>query len=293
VVNRRQTLRRLLILPPVRVSLGDFSQELLFDLSEGGLSVYGRLASLGRRNFPVKFRLPGDETPITTRGEVAWTARNRTGVKFVDLPQASRLQLKYWMATKLPAAPPYPADSKISSRRRMFRSSLTDPVAGWSANHLRKAALILPIVASVVLIGLAWSHARLKSAQEQKNKAEKASAGLLEAGEAATEDHVPSGQASAGTSVARNGVSPTATSNSAATRGFVLQVAALGRERNAEDLSSSLKKKGFPVIVSRSPTDALYRVVVGPYPDVSSAIRVRNQLKAQDIDGFVRPWTAQ
>ncbi len=130
----------------------------------------------------------------------------------------------------------------------------------------------------------------MKSAQEQKNQAENASAAVSEP---TTEDHVPSGQASAGTSEARNGVSPTTTSNSVLTRGFVLQVAALRRERNADDLSSSLKKKGFPVIVSTGPTDALYRVVVGPYPDVSSAIRVRNQLKAQDVDGFVRPWAAQ
>jgi cell division septation protein DedD len=84
-------------------------------------------------------------------------------------------------------------------------------------------------------------------------------------------------------------VSSPATSHS----GFVLQVGALARERNADDLSSSLRQKGFPVIVSRSPTDALYRVVIGPYQDVSSAIRVRNQLKGQDIDGFVKPWTAE
>jgi len=87
--------------------------------------------------------------------------------------------------------------------------------------------------------------------------------------------------------------SPSVTATPALARGFVLQVGALKRGRNADDLSNFLKQRGFPVMVSKSPTDALYRVVVGPYPDISSAVRVKNDLKAWDVEGFVRPWTPE
>jgi cell division septation protein DedD len=65
------------------------------------------------------------------------------------------------------------------------------------------------------------------------------------------------------------------------------------QERNADALSNSLKQRGFPVIVFRHTTDPFYRVVVGPYPDMSSAVRVKNELKAQNFEGIVRRWVPE
>jgi len=296
VVNRRQSLRRLLILPPVRVSLGDFSQELMFDLSEGGLSVYGRLASLGRRSFPVKFRLPGDENPITTRGEVAWTARNRTGVRFVDFPSFSRSRLRNWLATKLPPALPYPADYKSGWVRRASVLGLPDRALAWLPNRLGRPALVLGLFLGVFLIGAGLGHFPWRAVQKDRPESgtdilpqthmPEISGQVLAAQPPTSAPSVPS-QASPQTA------SPSVTATPALARGFVLQVGALKRGRNADDLSNFLKQRGFPVMVSKSPTDALYRVVVGPYPDISSAVRVKNDLKAWDVEGFVRPWTPE
>ena len=296
MVNRRQSVRRLLILPPVRVSLGDFGQELMFDLSEGGLSVYGRLASLGRRSFPVNFRLPGDENAITTRGEVAWTARNRTGVRFVDFPSFSRSRLRTWLATKLPPAPPYPADYKSGWIRRGSILGLADRALARLPNRLGKPALVLGLFLGAFLIGAGLGRFPWKAVHQ--DEPESGSDILPQTHVPEISDQVlaaqpPASAPSVSSPAPPQTVSPSVTATAALARGFVLQVGALKRGRNADDLSNFLKQRGFPVIVSKSPTDALYRVVVGPYPDISSAVRVKNDLKARDIEGFVRPWTPE
>jgi septal ring-binding cell division protein DamX len=73
--------------------------------------------------------------------------------------------------------------------------------------------------------------------------------------------------------------------------GFVLQVGAMTHEENAEALAESLHQKNFPAFVSRRETDRFYRVVVGPFSDVDSTLRVREQLKKQGFDAFRTPWS--
>jgi hypothetical protein len=48
MVDRRQSLRRLLISLPVVVSVGKSKSDLVFDLSQGGLSVYGCVPPSGK-----------------------------------------------------------------------------------------------------------------------------------------------------------------------------------------------------------------------------------------------------
>ena len=67
---------------------------------------------------------------------------------------------------------------------------------------------------------------------------------------------------------------------------FVLQVGAMTHEENAAALAASLRQRNFPVIVSQSGTSRFYRVVVGPYGDVDSTLRVQEQLKKQGFDAF-------
>jgi cell division septation protein DedD len=72
--------------------------------------------------------------------------------------------------------------------------------------------------------------------------------------------------------------------------GFVLQVGAMAHEENADALAESLRQRNFPVIVSRSGTSRLYRVVVGPYNDVDSSLRVKEQLSKQGFDVLRTTW---
>jgi hypothetical protein len=71
---------------------------------------------------------------------------------------------------------------------------------------------------------------------------------------------------------------------------FVLQVGAMTHEENADALAESLLKRNFPVIVSHRGTDRFYRVVVGPYSDINSTLRVKEQLEKEGLDAFRTPW---
>jgi hypothetical protein len=73
-------------------------------------------------------------------------------------------------------------------------------------------------------------------------------------------------------------------------QGFVLQVGAMNREENADALAESLHQKNFPAFVAWRETDRFYRVVVGPYNDVDSTLRVKEQLQKQGFDVFRTPW---
>ena len=72
--------------------------------------------------------------------------------------------------------------------------------------------------------------------------------------------------------------------------GFVLQVGAMTHEENAMALMESLKQNSFPAFVSQHGKDHFYRVVVGPYSDVDSVLKAKEQLKKAGIDAFLVPW---
>ena len=71
---------------------------------------------------------------------------------------------------------------------------------------------------------------------------------------------------------------------------FALQVGAMIQKDNADALVMSLWQKNFPAFVARRGTDRFYRVIVGPYFDVDSTLRVRGELKKQGVDAIRIPW---
>jgi CheY-like chemotaxis protein len=92
----------------------------ILDLSDGGTALRGggNLPPVGKVYF--QFALPGQPQPVRVSGEVAWQdAAGRTGIRFVDVPQASRRLMHAWLLqnsfreTKdkdkdTPPAPPMP-----------------------------------------------------------------------------------------------------------------------------------------------------------------------------------------
>src|SRR5712664_835461 len=70
----------------------------IVDLSDGGTSVRSgtSLPPVGKVYF--QFALPGQEQAVRVSGEVAWQdASGRTGIRFVDVPQASRRLMQAWL----------------------------------------------------------------------------------------------------------------------------------------------------------------------------------------------------
>jgi len=92
---------------------------VLTDLSDGGTSFHttNRLPSACKVYF--EFALPGQQQVVRLSGEVAWQdASGRTGIRFLDVPQASRRLMQIWLQQNMsrPAAglPPHPSAGRSS-----------------------------------------------------------------------------------------------------------------------------------------------------------------------------------
>lgn len=70
--------------------------------------------------------------------------------------------------------------------------------------------------------------------------------------------------------------------------GFILQVAAVKDEKSAILFADLLRQKGFPAYVFKPATAKLYRVLVGPYSDADSAVKVEDELRKQGFDAIRR-----
>jgi len=327
VVDRRQSLRRLVLLPAVHVSLGPYSNELLFDLSEGGFSVYGRVPPPGREGFRVSLPLPGSPSPLQARGEIVWSSksRNRTGIRFTELPRNSLSQLQNWMATNLPNPAPYKEYCDIEMPGRV--DQLIDAIreGAFDSRLVRRSIIIGAVLVAAFLSGLVLSDYRWRSS-ETIEASSTASAPPTEVGSASAPSANDLSNSRASTGIPKTPpqssaapaapVSPqqppaephaqTATIPQSAAltaesspgpsrartvaRQFIVQVGAMKQRRNADALSTALQQKGFSVVRSRIAEDGIYRVAVGPYLDLTSANEVKRRLEADNLPGFVTRW---
>ena len=80
---------------------------------------------------------------------------------------------------------------------------------------------------------------------------------------------------------ASNGVDP---ATAMPTSGYFVQVAAVSKQEDADALVDALKKKEYPAFVaSAAANDKLFRVQLGPFPDIKEAEATRSKLVA---DGY-------
>jgi cell division septation protein DedD len=86
-------------------------------------------------------------------------------------------------------------------------------------------------------------------------------------------------------------VSTTATQpqNSATTGGtYMVQVAAVSKQEDADLLVNALQKKQYPVFVASAPGDALFHVQVGPFTDPKDAETMRSRLASDGYNAIVK-----
>jgi cell division septation protein DedD len=69
---------------------------------------------------------------------------------------------------------------------------------------------------------------------------------------------------------------------------FVLQVAALRKDVDANSVASSLRAKKFPAFVVSPTTDKYYHVQVGPYHDLKSADAAKKGLESAGFKAIVK-----
>jgi cell division septation protein DedD len=63
-----------------------------------------------------------------------------------------------------------------------------------------------------------------------------------------------------------------------ALNGYYVQVAAVSKQEDAEALVDALKKKQYAAFAGNAPTDKLFHIQVGPYPDIKDAESIRAKL---------------
>ena len=70
---------------------------------------------------------------------------------------------------------------------------------------------------------------------------------------------------------------------------YMVQVAAVSKQEDADILVNALRKKQYPVfVVANSPTDALYHVQVGPFADAKDAEAMRSRLAGDGYNAIVK-----
>jgi DedD protein len=69
---------------------------------------------------------------------------------------------------------------------------------------------------------------------------------------------------------------------------FMVQVAAVSKQEDAEILVTALHKKQYPVFIANVPGDALYHVQVGPFTDQKDADAMRQRLSADGYNAIVK-----
>jgi DedD protein len=69
---------------------------------------------------------------------------------------------------------------------------------------------------------------------------------------------------------------------------FMVQVAAVSKQEDADILRTALQKKQYPAFISSSAGDPLFHVQVGPFTDKKDADAMRNRLAADGYNAIVK-----
>lgn len=69
---------------------------------------------------------------------------------------------------------------------------------------------------------------------------------------------------------------------------FMVQVAAVSKQEDAEILVNALRKKQYPVFIANVPGDALFHVQVGPFTDPRDAESMRSRLATDGYNAIVK-----
>lgn len=94
---------------PVQLSVqnGPSLEGILLDLSEDGMDILASQALCPSATVAFRFTLPHQTSEVDARGEVAWANPNgQSGMRFVDISEKLRSQLRSWVAANAPYLPP-------------------------------------------------------------------------------------------------------------------------------------------------------------------------------------------
>ena len=84
----------------------------LVELSENGMGIQSENKLPANAKIYFQFSLPGQNSPVRASGDVVWQdSTGRVGIRFADVPQASRRVLSQWLQANLPHPAAVPSAS--------------------------------------------------------------------------------------------------------------------------------------------------------------------------------------
>jgi septal ring-binding cell division protein DamX len=309
--DRRQH-QRLTPNTPQLVLLDESKYSLLFDVCEGGLAIEGFAAQKPLDEFSLEFDLPEGSGCIQAKAEVVWTSESgyRTGFRFVDLADSQRQQLRTWIAAAASSGPtlvedhlPKPAPEmethptsvvetapakeleQFHGGPTLFSTAQPSKVAASDvelnlSDKSRSSGYWVGIILAMVMSCIAFLTGYFWRSTHSRARPPQAAA--------------PPVQTLVPSSPAPPSPKPLLPATaSIGEPGFVLQVAAMQNETNADGLSASLNKQNFSAFVFKRNTDRLYRVVVGPFPKQELAQQKQRELEAHGFKPLLKRWSPE
>ena len=103
-------------------------------------------------------------------------------------------------------------------------------------------------------------------------------------------DQPPAAQQSSGNKNADQNAAQSAGTDgkSGAVSSFMVQVAAVSKQEDAEILVTALRKKQYPVFIANASGDPLFHVQVGPFTDRKDAEAMRTRLSGDGYNAIVK-----
>jgi DedD protein len=111
-----------------------------------------------------------------------------------------------------------------------------------------------------------------------------------DASSAARPDQPPAAQPSSGSKTPDQSTTQSAGTDgkSGAANSFMVQVAAVSKQEDAEILVTALRKKQYPVFIANASGDPLFHVQVGPFTDRKDAEAMRTRLSGDGYNAIVK-----
>jgi septal ring-binding cell division protein DamX len=327
MVPERRQFARLTPRSPLFVHLDESKRGLVLDVCEGGLAVASLVPKSLDEVISLAFDLPEANVHIQTQAEIAWIrdSGHLSGVRFVDLADASRRQLEEWISARANAAPmlamgtaaaepTQPAfaidttDASVASTQvqndsmeAQSRFSLISPQLTGESNPKKKpqgngisnseGASRSPTRLFLAVMLLSWALVFLgyrMGIMEVSPRVTQVTAATKSPEPASKGSIDPVDRSSLASSLLPNAVSWN-------DPGVVLQVGAMTEESNADALAEILQKRNFPAFVFKRTGDRFYKVAVGPFngADADSTAKVRDDLERQGFTPILKPWLPQ
>jgi len=298
LLHDRRQYARLVPGSSLLVHLGA-STGVVSNLCEGGLAVKSSCPEMQGEVLCLEVELPDSSSPMQSLAQITWTgnSENLTGVQFLDLPATSRQQLREWMSTQAAArvVQEGPPTFRASARKTQLdlaavHRPLTSGVEPTELEAARRRAGLRRLIGLVLTAATLWSALFTLGLYLASRSLPQWTRWLAPV--ATTADNNSSGQVEAAKLSREKNPLPFEEVPLNAP-GFVLQVGAMTNESDADALSETLQRNGFPAFVFKRLNDRFYKVAVGPFADANSAAVVKRKLEKQGFKATLRPWSPE